>query len=427
MLLILAALLAASAFFSGSETALFSLTRHQRARFGRDTTMTGRTLHTLLGETRGLLITLLLGNMLVNVLYFAISSALMLRMGSQPGMPTWAIAPLGLAPLLAIILLGEVLPKLTAARGPEAFSRFVALPLLTLHRGVSPVRQFASVAIVGPLARLLTPGPAAPHLGPDDLAAMLDLSRRHGVIDHDEQRVLDQVLNLGQLRVRNLMVPRVDIQAFDLNANPAELRQLIARTRLRHVPAFRGDLDHATGLLYSKEVLLREPCSTKEIEALVRPVPYVPESQRADRTLLDLRRSGTTFALVVDEYGGTAGLITLEDLVEHLVGEIPGAYESSGEPTVRLLSPGHYHVDADLPAHGWLPTFAGLNAFDSAALTGACTVGGLVMARLGRVARVGDRVVLGQVVLTVKTMQSHRIQTVEIALDHHASLAGDSA
>ncbi len=414
MLLLLVALLGASAFFSGSETALFSLTRHQRSRLERDPAVVARTLHTLLKETRALLITLLLGNMLVNVLYFALSSALMLRLGREAGLPGWALAALALLPLLSIILLGEVLPKLIAARLPEGYARVVALPLLGVHRAVSPVRRFASAAVIGPLARLLAPGPAVPHLSPEDLAAMLDLSRRHGVIDHDEQRVLDQVLALGRLRVRNLMVPRVDVRAFNLDDDPATLRALIAETRLRHVPAFRGDLDHAQGLLYSKEVLLREPNTPDQIADLVRPVTFVPELQRADRALLELRRSGTTFALVVDEYGGTAGLITLEDLVEHLVGEIPGAYESVSEPRVRAQGPGQFSVDADLPARGWLQTFGVMAAADNPA--GASTVGGLVMARLGRVASEGDTVVLGAVRLTVEAVDGHRIQSVQVEL-----------
>lgn len=427
MLLLLVALLGASAFFSGSETALFSLTRHQRARLGRDPAVVARTLHTLLEETRALLITLLLGNMLVNVLYFAVSSALMLRLGRDAGLPGWALAPLALLPLLAIILFGEVLPKLTAARLPEGYARVVAIPLFAVHRAVSPVRRFASAAVIGPLARLLAPGPVVPHLSPEDLAAMLDLSRRHGVINHDEQRVLDQVLALGRLRVKNLTVPRVDVRAFNLDDDPAALRALIAETRLRHVPAFRGDLDHAEGLLYSKEVLLREPQTREAVAALVRPVKFIPELQRADRALLDLRRSGTTFALVVDEYGGTAGLITLEDLVEHLVGEIPGAYEPVGEPRVRAQGAGCFSVDADLPAQGWLQAFGVAAAAQPAPTPGASTVGGLVMARLGRVAAVGDTVALGAVRLTVEAVDGHRIQTVRVELGAGAAAPSDEA
>ncbi len=416
MLLLLLLLLGASAFFSGSETALFSLTRHQRARLQRDPAVVARTLHTLLEETRALLITLLLGNMLVNVLYFAVSSALMLQIGRHAGLPGWALAPLALVPLLAIILFGEVLPKLTAARLPEGYARTVAIPLLAVHRAVSPVRRFASAVVIGPLARLLAPGLATPHLGPEDLAAMLDLSRRRGVIDHDEQRVLDQVLALGRLRVRHLTVPRVDVRAFNLDDDPAALRRLVAETRLRHIPAFRGDLDHPQGLLYSKEVLLRDPQTPADVAALVRPVKFIPDLQRADRALLDLRRSGTTFALVVDEYGGTAGLITLEDLVEHLVGEIPGAYEPVGAPRVRAHGAGRFSVDADLPAADWLQPLGVAAADDRSAAGGASTVGGLVMAQLGRVAIRGDAVTLGAVRLTVEAVDGHRIQTVGVEL-----------
>ena len=416
---LLAALLAASAFFSGSETALFSLSRHQRARLARDPSVVARSLLTLLQETRGLLITLLLGNMLVNVLYFALSSALMLRVHARLGLPAWLLAPLALAPLLAIVLFGEVLPKLTAARASESFARVVALPLLTVHRVVGPVRRFAAFAVIGPLARLLTPATATPDLDAEELAALLELSRERGVIDRDEQTTLDRVLELGRLRVRHLMVPRVDVRGHDLTDPPERLTERIRETRLRHLPAFTGSLDSCAGVLHSKEVLLRRPATPAAVAALVRPVAHVPELLRADRALLELRRRGRTFALVVDEYGGTAGLLTLEDLVEHLVGDLPGAYEGSDDPAVRREGPGRYEVDADLPAAGLLRSLAGprhAHGVTDGSATGPATVGGLLMARLGRVAVAGDRVLIGRVRLTVRHVAGHRIETVGVEL-----------
>lgn len=417
MLLLLAVLLVASGFFSGSETALFSLTPHQRNRLERSNSVVSRTIITLLSETRGLLITVLLGNMTVNVLYFVISSVLLIKAGDSPQVGRALLTVLTVAPLLTIILLGEVMPKLIASKMPEAFARWIALPMLAVHRVLAPIRIASSVMVITPLSRLVAPPAPPPDLSTDELESMLQLSRHHGVIDHDEQRVLEQVLELSQLKVRNLMVPRVDIKAFNLDDGPDELRLMLRQTRLRHIPAYRGDLDNVQGPLYSRQVLLADPQTPEAIDSLVRQVRFIPDLQRADRALIDLRKSGTTIALVVDEYGGTSGLITLEDLVEHLVGDIPGAYEASGQVEIEPVPPGRWRVDADLSVHEWATVFGKHHRFEAArALQSANTVGGLVMAELGRVPVVGDAIDIGNVHITVDRMDGHRVQTVLIGL-----------
>ncbi|MEM1108492.1 MAG: hemolysin family protein [Planctomycetota bacterium] len=417
MLLLLALLLVASGFFSGSETALFSLSRHQRARFAQSEAVTARTILTLLAETRGLLITLLLGNMTVNVLYFVVSSVLLIKASESDRFSGPLLAALTLIPLLTIILLGEVMPKLVASRLPDRFAKVIAIPMLGVHRVLTPIRVASSFLVITPLSRLLSPPTPSPELSPQELESMLQLSRQHGVIDYSEQRVLEQVLELSQLKVRNLMVPRVDVQAFDLDDSPTQLMELIRRTRLRHIPACRGDLDNVVGLIYSRQALLAQPDTAEDVEKLVRGVQFVPELQRADRTLIELRKSGTTFALAVDEYGGTAGLITLEDLVEHLVGNIPGAYEQSGEIDVEPIGDNRWRVDADLSVHDWADFFGRHQHVETARrLATANTIGGLVMAELGRVPRKDDTIALGNVRLTVDRMDGPRIETVVIEL-----------
>ncbi|MEM7626441.1 MAG: hemolysin family protein [Planctomycetota bacterium] len=427
MLLLLVGLLVLSGFFSGSETALFSLSRHQRAKLAKADSVVARSLVTLLQETRALLITLLLGNMTINVLYFVVSSVLLIKAGESGSVSGPALAALSVLPLLTIILLGEVLPKLVASRLPERFSRLIALPMLTVHRLLTPVRVTSSVLVITPLSRLLAPPTPSPDLSPEELESMLQLSRHHGVIDHDEQRVLEQVLELSQLRVSQLMVPRVDIQAFDLDDEPEQLMALIRRTRLRHLPAFRGDIDNVAGVIYSRQALLANPKNPEDVEALVRRVNFVPELQRADRALVEQRKTGTTFAIAVDEYGGTAGLISLEDLVEHLVGNIPGAYEVSGEVEVEPVNERQWRVDADLSVHDWVDVFGRHRQVEAArSLASANTIGGLVLAELGRIPAAGDYIALGNVGLTVERMDGHRIETIIIELRDPAAIPSDT-
>jgi CBS domain containing-hemolysin-like protein len=413
MLLALPVLLVASGFFSGSETALFSLSRHQRTTLARSTGVTAGTIMQLLSETRALLITLLLGNMIINVLYINTCALLMLRLSRLPAVGSTLATIANLVPLVGLIMLGEVLPKLIAARTPMTWAKVIALPMLLVHRALSPVRVFFSIAVITPLARLIAPKTHAPALSADELESLLTLSQRRGVIDADEERLLQQVLQLSRMKVRDLMTPRVDIVAFELGDEPQALLELIRQTRLRHIPVYRHDLDDIVGLLYSRQVLTQRPSDSSTLEPMIRQVKFVPELQRADQLLVDLRKTGTTLAIAVDEYGGTAGLVTIEDVVEHIVGNIPGEYEPGREPQLEQLAPGRWRASADLSVQEWLNLFAGRG--DAPADT-VRTIGGLVMARLGRAPEAGDRIVIGNVTITVEQIDGPRLMTVLIEL-----------
>jgi len=400
---------------------LFSLTRHQRAVLKSSETFAGAATATLLAETRALLITLLLGNMTINVLYFVISTKLLLHVRDEHLMGSVALGALTVAPLLVVIIFGEVLPKLVAARTPVAYSKLTALPLLAVHRAITPIRLVASGIIITPLARLIAPSTRPDALSQTELASLLELSQRQGVIDPQEQRMLGQVLGLGRVKVDGLMTPRVDIEAFDLDAEPGTLIELFKRTNLRQAPAYREDLDHIEGFITARRVLLDPPKNRKDIDALIEPVTYVPQQQRADQLLAELRKNGQTIAVIVDEYGGTAGLITLEDVAEHLVGDIAGAYDSDGEPAVEELAPGCWRVSAELSTRNWVDAFSQNTPPDILeTLSAVNTLGGLVMARLGRSAKVGDQTTIGNLVLTVDAMDGNRIDQVSIRLtDSH--------
>ncbi len=418
MLLCLPVLLFLSGFFSGSETALFSLTRHQRSVIKESDTFAGTAITTLLAETRSLLITLLMGNITVNVLYFVVSTKLLLYLNEQKVIGPAALGVASIVPLLAIIILGEVLPKLAAARAPAAFSRLAALPLLIVHRVISPVRLVASFLVITPLARLIAPAKQPDALSPEELASMLELSRGQGVIDPQEQRMLRQVLELGRVKVDELMTPRVDLEAVDIESAPAELVDFFKKTKLRQVPAYRENLDKIEGIITTRRALLHPPGSGLEVNALIEPVLFVPQQQHADQLLAELRDKAMTLAVVVDEYGGTAGLVTLEDVAEHLVGEIAGGHDRGDDLMVEQVSPGSWRVSAELSTRDWSEAFGkGLPADIQVTLNMVKTVGGLVMARLGRAAQVGDRVAIGNLMLSVEQMDGRRIETVTVRLE----------
>ncbi len=404
MLILVPLLLIASGFFSGTETALFSLTGHQRVGFERSHSVAGRTITTLLSETRHLLITLLLGNMTVNVLYLAVTTMLLIRLSKVHEASPWLVTAASIVPVTLLILFGEILPKLLASRTAEIWSRVASLPMFVVHRAISPIRRPLNAIVITPLARLIAPRSKPPELSAEELERLLTLSEHHGIIDAEEEDVLRGVLQLSQLRVRDIMTPRVDVVAFDIGHPVGELIDTMGRTRLSHVPVVDGEMDHLVGVVHARDVMLRRPDDLEALRPLIREAYYIPELARVDDLLRQLRKAGTTFAIVIDEFGGTAGLATLEDAVEEMVGDITGPYEPGGDGMLKQVGENLWRVSAQLPIHDWLSVFG-----QSLAPSSLSTAGGLVMARLGRLPRVGDRIHVGNLEIEVERMDGRRV------------------
>jgi putative hemolysin len=303
---------------------------------------------------------------------------------------------------------------MVAARVPMPWSRFVALPMMAVHRLIYPVRVASNLLVITPLARLIAPSRKPPELSPEELEAMLKLSQHRGIIDRQEESTLQQVLTLGQIKVRDLMTPRVDVVAFDALQGPEALLSTLRDTRFNHVPVYEGHLDNVLGVIHARQALLKPPASDEQLRRMIKQVRFVPELQRADKLLLGFRKRGTTLAIVVDEYGGTAGLVTLHDVVELMVGQIIGPDESQQVPSIEQESPGLWRVSADLP----LQSFAELFGPTVAATGGAVlrTLGGLVMARLGRLPTEGEAIELGNLRIEVAAMSGHRIDWLWVRL-----------
>ena len=217
----LAALIVCSGFFAGSETALFSLSRAQLLRFATGQKRVGHVVASLMRRPQRLLMVILLSNQLVNVAFFAVSAALVFDLQQVPAVGRWLHVVLLFAPLLLIILLGEVCPKSLAVSAPAGIAQLSALPLAVLVRLLNPVQLALNAFLIGPLTRLLTPRHHAPTLKPAELAGLLELSGRRGMITANESAWLQEVIGLSGLKVTDIMVPRVDVTAYDVDAPPA--------------------------------------------------------------------------------------------------------------------------------------------------------------------------------------------------------------
>ena len=316
LLALLPVLLLLSGFFSGSETALFALTHAQRERMAQHRPKISAALNALMVDRRMLLITILMGNMLVNVLYLVTSSVLLLEV--ETGAVGTAALALGF--LLCLIAGGEVGPKMAANSHLAGFATLIALPLFAVHRAVAPVRVVLARFVIAPLHRLAAPGHAPEELHEEDLDRLLEVSRLSGVIDARERGLLADVLALSRRRVQDVMTPRVRMGFLRTGDGHDAIRALARESRLTRLPVCEGDLDHVTGFLSVASWLRAGDDAAPSSNML--PALFVPEIATLDDLLTHFRSTRTSLAIAVDEYGGTAGIVALQDVVASLVGAI---------------------------------------------------------------------------------------------------------
>jgi len=406
-LLAMAVLIAISGLISGGETALFALSRQQLNRLRKSQHALAHLVLRLREDTGTLLTTVLLSNITVNILLFSMLAVTSARLAG--GSALWA-AVLGTLGFLIVLFGAEVIPKLVAYALSDSLAMYVAVPIRLLEALTFPARWVLTTFIVEPILRLLSDAPArAAHVRAEELQQLVGVCRTEGLIDERENALLHRVMELKALRVSALMIPRVDVIAFNLAHNKDQLRELIASSRLLRIPVYEGDIDHVQGIILSKEFLLNRD---RPLKQLIRPVPFIPEQASVEALLQHFRTTGSKLALVVDEYGGVAGIIALEDVVEAIVGEIYAPEEISVLPPLYCIDDTTYLVDAGLDADEFRRAL-GLPVEE----TRVNTVGGLIAEALDRVPRRGDEVVIGHAMLTVIAMKDRRILRARLTLD----------
>lgn len=398
-------LLAASAFFSGSETAFFNLTRRQIKQLHTAKNRVARLLAHLLTRPGQLLNCLLLGNMIVNVLFFAVSSVLVLHLKAQGGIA--AATGLAFGTFVALVLFGEILPKSLAYASSRPVALAAALPVFLCVQVLGPVAFLARMIVIEPILRLLLGHQRlARPITMSEFRSVIDFSRQRGLITEDENKLLAEVVELGFLKVRHVMQPRVDIVACDVSDTPAQARDRMQTHHLTKVPVYIGDIDRVVGMVHLRQLLLKPGVS---LDRLVQPVHFLPEQKSVESLLEFFRKTETDMALVVDEYGGIAGSVRLEDIAEELFGS---AAIGNGVEPIKQLGPFEYRLAADLAIHDWADAF-GIDLGE----TRLSTIGGLVTALLGRIPRSGDVARLGNARFTVERVRRHRIETVVLSLE----------
>jgi putative hemolysin len=404
----LAGLVLCSALLTGAEAAYFSLGRARLKRLAEEQGGEADALAPLLREPHELLVTLLVGITLINIGASALAAAIAERLLGPAGLP---VAIIAMVFLLSVF--GEVLPMTLAVEHPERFTTWVNRPVMWLSRVLGPVRILlgAFTALTLRLVGSERRGDE-PEITEDELRTLVDVGAREGVVERTEREMIHRVFELEDTSVREVMVPRPDMFCLDVATPRAQILDLLRENLHSRVPAYESTVDQIVGVLYTKELLphLHGLPPDFDLRGHLHPPYFVPESKRADALLREFQAKKLHLAVVVDEFGGTAGLVTLEDLLEELVGEIRDEFDEE-ERLVQRLGERAFRVSGKLGIDG-------LNAVTGLTVSSESydTVGGWVLDLFGRVPNKGERADTPDAVVTVEKVERTRVVEVLVTL-----------
>ena len=342
-ILIIVGCLAASAFFSGSETALFRLRSHDLDGENKESVGPADVaVRDLTSSSSRLLVTILLGNNIVNILGASVASGLAIYLlGAEVGIPAATFVM-----TILVLLFAEILPKAVAARHPRGVSRVVGLPLYLFHQMLRPIHGLFDRGIE-PLVRRVTGGMDGD--GDESLGSEEVLRLAREALDDLEDAgsplaIIGATSNAAEMDVSEIMVPRTEIDAYPTDTPVSELIERMLEGRYTRVPIYEESIDHVLGVIHLKDLIKLHRADGKELFGILKPVLRVPERKPILRLLTEMQRAFCHIALVKDEFGVTQGLVTQEDILEEIVGEIRDEFDSEELLTIRKLRDGSYEV-----------------------------------------------------------------------------------
>jgi len=421
-------------FFAASEIALITVKRHRLQQLADDGDGAARTARRLTEDPSRFLATIQIAITFLGFLAGAVgASAFSGGLANlidnvawtplQEAADTIAFVFMTLVIALASIIIGELVPKTLALNFPERLALFVARPIGLLQGLLSPIVWFVS-RISTVLVKLLggTEKPQGGYLSTEELKMLVETGSEQGQIEEEEKEMIHGVIELGDKRVHEVMVPRIGIRAVNVEDSLDEVLDMIIRAGHSRLPVFEESLDNILGILYAKDLLpyLKGQGlanGTIDIRTLVRSPVYVPESKPVDDLLHEMQVAKRHIAIVVDEYGGTAGLVTMEDVVEEIVGEIQDEYDAE-DPMVEDISTDQelaFRVDGRVSMDDLRDLF-GLSDDDEPDEDAYDTVGGFVVHRVGRIPLPGAETPFrDDVVIRVEAAEPRRVAKVVAA------------
>src|SRR5438034_5283605 len=403
-----------AAFASGTETALTSVGRLRVRYLAEQGSQAAAILQRLCADPNRFLSTVLFTNTLALIVASTasalLSDALFTRWGVASEWRLWLTLLDSVALSVVLLIVAEVTPKTFALAHAERVALAAAVPVDRLAGFRGPLLWAVTI-----VSRALTGGRAAraPYLTEEELLAALHVSEEAGVIEEQEHQMIHGIIEIGDKTVREIMIPRTDIIAVDREAQLRDIVKLFKQYRHTRMPVYEENIDHVIGLIHTKDLLLFYTLSSSQkfdMVKVLRPIEFTPEQKKVDELLNDMRTKKQHMVIVVDEYGGTAGMVTLEDLLEEIVGESRDEYDTGEQDLLQVLNEHEARVDAGFPLEE-LNERLRLGIDESGAYD---SVGGYVHAMLGKIAEEGDSFQSGRAKWVVEQVKGRRIEVVRL-------------
>lgn len=407
ILLVLIVLLILSAFFSSAETA-FTTVSSIKIRSLIDEGNKKAILVDKINQNKSkMLSAILIGNNLVNIIASALSTVLAQKLFGE-----YAISfATGILTLLVLIF-GEITPKTLATINSLKLSLSYAKAIYALMYILTPF-IFVINFLAGSLMRLLgvNPNTKASSITENELRTIVDVSHEEGVIEKEERQMINNVFDFGDAVASDVMVPKFDMTMADINSTYDELIQIFLKEKFTRIPIYQDTTDNVIGIINMKDLLLYNPDHIFDIRNFLRSAFFTYEGKRISELMMEMKKTSVNIVIVLDEYGVTSGLITLEDLLEEIVGEIHDEYDLDDDDSVREISSNKYLIEGHIKitdVNDRLNLNLHSEEYDS--------IGGLIIEKLDRFPNPGDKIIIENVSLKVISMDKMRIDTVEITI-----------
>lgn len=406
-LITLLILISLSAFFSSAETALTTVSKIRVRTLAEQGNRKAAVLLRIIGQPEKMLSVILIGNNVVNLSASSLATALTIRVfgNGAVGLATGILT-------LAVLVFGEIAPKTMATRSAEKLALNLAGPVGVLMTVFTPVVFIVNGIAAGVLKLCGSEQPKkAEPITEEDLRTIVEVGHEEGVIENEEKKIINNLFDFGDTEAKDIMVPRIDMTFVREDADYEEVLSVFREVKFTRFPVYRDTTDTVTGIINMKDLLLRDPDRAFHISEFLREPLFTYEQKKTAELLIEMRRTCNSVAIVLDEYGVTAGMVTLEDLLEEIVGEIRDEYDTDEEKPIRKAGPGEYVLDGSVRLDD-LNDALGLKLesedYESA--------GGLVLELLGHVPAPGETVMCGGIRLTVEKMDKTRVESIRLRL-----------
>lgn len=403
---LLVVLLLSSGFFSASETSLMSLSKI-RIRYMEDEGVKGAKLvSSLIEKSSDLLSSILVGNNIVNIAATSVSTSLFISIFGDGGV---AIATAVMTVL--VLIFGEITPKTIAANSPEKIAVAVSKPISVIMKITKPIVWVFNLltGIIFKIMGIENDG-VKPFITEEELKAMVNVSHEEGVLEMEEREIINNVFQFGDMQAKEAMIQRLDMVAIDIEDSYDEIIELFKSEKLSRLPVYQESIDDIVGILNIKDIIFLsdEEIENFDIKDYVREAFFTYEFKKITQLLEEMKKEKTQMAIVVDEYGGTAGLLTIEDLVEVIVGDIDDEYDEEEEEIVKI-NDNEYLVEGSTKISD-VNEQLGINLeseeFDS--------IGGFIIGYLKRIPEENEIIEVEDVKFKVESIDKNRINKIRI-------------